>query len=128
MSRGQGELNAMTTPQFVEWLDRKMAPYDNGKVIPPRQVLQETLNQKLKESLTDRAVEEWLRTVGERQVEQEFESLRAAVSVVAADLDTAVEQDLEDDPTSLWSQSVENLVLRILEQATTTATDEGKAA
>ena len=29
------ELNAMTTPQLIEWLDEKMAEHGDGKLIPP---------------------------------------------------------------------------------------------
>lgn len=29
------ELNAMTTPQFIQWLNLKMEQYGNGKIIPP---------------------------------------------------------------------------------------------
>ena len=29
------ELNAMTTPQFIAWLDRKMAEHGDGKLVPP---------------------------------------------------------------------------------------------
>ena len=29
------ELNAMTTPQFIAWLDDKMAAFGNGKLVPP---------------------------------------------------------------------------------------------
>ena len=29
------ELNAMTTPQLIEWLDRKMETFGAGKLIPP---------------------------------------------------------------------------------------------
>ena len=29
------ELNAMTTPQFIAWLDAKMAAFGNGKLVPP---------------------------------------------------------------------------------------------
>ena len=36
------ELNAMTTPQFIEWLDRKFEPHI-GKVVPPQPVLAERL-------------------------------------------------------------------------------------
>lgn len=38
------ELNAMSTPQFLEWLDKKMASYGNGKLIPPEQVLTDELH------------------------------------------------------------------------------------
>ena len=33
------ELNAMTTPQFLAWLDGKMAEHGGGKVIPPASVI-----------------------------------------------------------------------------------------
>ena len=33
------ELNAMTTPQLIEWLDEKMETYGDGKLIPPQDVL-----------------------------------------------------------------------------------------
>ena len=29
------ELNAMTTPQLIAWLDQKMAEFGDGKLIPP---------------------------------------------------------------------------------------------
>ena len=29
------ELNAMTTPELIEWLDDKMAEHGDGKLIPP---------------------------------------------------------------------------------------------
>jgi hypothetical protein len=35
------ELNAMTTPEFIFWLDGKMAQYA-GKIIPPKSVLSQT--------------------------------------------------------------------------------------
>jgi hypothetical protein len=37
------ELNAMTSPQFIRWLDAKMKPYTTGKVLPPAKVLTEAL-------------------------------------------------------------------------------------
>jgi hypothetical protein len=35
------ELNAMTTPDFLEWLDGKVAPFHKGKLVPPDSVLEE---------------------------------------------------------------------------------------
>ena len=37
------ELNAMTTPQLIEWLDQKMETFGAGKLIPPAEVLEEEL-------------------------------------------------------------------------------------
>jgi hypothetical protein len=41
------ELNAMTTPQFIEWLDVKMAKHGVGKLIPPADVLEDELAMRL---------------------------------------------------------------------------------
>lgn len=49
------ELNAMTTPQLIDWLDRKMAEFGSGKLIPPRQVLEQDLADRI-ESKVRRAI------------------------------------------------------------------------
>jgi hypothetical protein len=55
------ELNAMTTPQFIEWLDGKMAGYD-GKLIPPTDVLEaelaERIDTKVRTAVTARILRE----------------------------------------------------------------------
>ena len=52
------ELNAMTTPQFIEWLDEKMADHGDGKLIPPDHVLEQELadriESKVRAAITER--------------------------------------------------------------------------
>jgi hypothetical protein len=43
------ELNAMTTPQFIEWLDGKLAAYD--KLIPPPDVLTAELDKHIEDKV-----------------------------------------------------------------------------
>src|SRR5262245_54820539 len=43
------EVNAMTTPQFIEWLDDKMADYD--KLVPPVDVIENELEEGLEASV-----------------------------------------------------------------------------
>jgi hypothetical protein len=54
------ELNAMSTPQFIGWLDEKMADYD--KLVPPSEVigkaLDERIEAKIREMITDRILRE----------------------------------------------------------------------
>jgi hypothetical protein len=56
------ELNAMTTPQFIEWLDAKMAEHGDGKLIPPPEVLttalEDGLEAKIRADLTKRILRE----------------------------------------------------------------------
>jgi hypothetical protein len=42
------ELNAMTTPIFLAWLDAKMAKYGNGRLVPPSEVMAERLTTDTK--------------------------------------------------------------------------------
>ena len=54
------ELNAMTTPQLIAWLDEKMA--DQRKLIPPTDVLEQELDdlieRKVRAALTERVLRE----------------------------------------------------------------------
>jgi hypothetical protein len=61
------ELNAMTTPQFIEWLDGKMAEHVRktklpDKLIPPGEVLETELatriEQKTRAAITERILRE----------------------------------------------------------------------
>ena len=56
------ELNAMTTPQLIEWLDAKMAEHGDGKLIPPGEVLEQELadqiERKVRADITERVLRE----------------------------------------------------------------------
>jgi hypothetical protein len=56
------ELNAMTTPQLIEWLDEKMAEFGSGKLIPPTPVLEQELadriESKVRAAITERILRE----------------------------------------------------------------------
>lgn len=55
------ELNAMDTPTFLNWLDMKLQPHHNGKIVPPvdildlrlRNTIQKILNEKIKVKLLE---------------------------------------------------------------------------
>ena len=46
------ELNAMTTPQFIEWLDAKMAEHGDGKLIPPSAVIAQEFETRLEANIS----------------------------------------------------------------------------
>jgi hypothetical protein len=58
------ELNAMTTPQLIEWLDRKMAEFGSGKLIPPAHVLEQELADQIERKVRDETTERILREAG----------------------------------------------------------------
>ena len=55
------ELNAMTTPEFIAWLDRKMAEHGDGKLIPRRRCsagLEAKLEASVRDAITERILRE----------------------------------------------------------------------
>ena len=58
----------MTTPQFIAWLDRKMAEHGDGKLIPPEEVVEAELEERV-EAKCARAITE--RILREADVERE---------------------------------------------------------
>ena len=72
------ELNAMSTPVFLDWLDKKMAPYA-GKVVPPEPVLTARFEQDTREELRQRLIAQAVRNLGiDQQVEQTLARARSA--------------------------------------------------
>jgi hypothetical protein len=61
------ELNAMTTPQFIEWLANKMAEHKDDKLIPPPKVLTAELDEKLEAKVRAIHTERILREAGHRR-------------------------------------------------------------
>lgn len=47
------ELNAMTTPQLLAWLDRKMEEHGQGRLVPPAEVLAEHLEQQARAQVAE---------------------------------------------------------------------------
>lgn len=64
LQTGRVELSAMTTPQFIEWLDQKMAKHGSGKLIPPPDVLTEELAESIDRKVRTAIAERILREAG----------------------------------------------------------------
>ena len=72
----RSELNAMTTPQFIEWLDGKMADYV-GKLIPPEQVIKGELEARLEAAVRAKITERILREAKlDRQVKDAMKGIK----------------------------------------------------
>jgi hypothetical protein len=101
------ELNAMATPEFVAWLDRKLADYDQGKVVPPPEVLAEKLEEGLRARLRERITRAVLhRARIEERAERAFrgreEGLRASLEGIGG----RVAAELRQRPKDHWSAAV----------------------
>jgi hypothetical protein len=58
------ELNAMTTPQLIAWLDAKMAKHGVGKLVPPDEVLVKELKVRIEKKVRANLTERILREAG----------------------------------------------------------------
>ncbi len=94
------ELNAMTTPQLIDWLDEKMEAHGDGKLVPPDHVLVSELMAETEKRLTRQITERILREAGlDRQV---AEAMAALDLPDGDDLRDGVEEMFEADPEADW--------------------------
>jgi hypothetical protein len=107
------ELNAMTTPQFLDWLDRKFAPYA-GKVIPPSQVLGHQLNQgvriKAARNVQNVILEE---NHYDDRVKEEMARLKPYIDAAMPTLTNDVREALTTHDAALWTAPVDDIAREI---------------
>ena len=110
------ELDAMTSPEFLEWLDRKMDAHDRGKVVPPREVLRERLDRDVREQLESDIKAEILRKARiESRVDEAFRKLEPSLRIPYRGIESRVQSALDDFPESRWSDVVKGLAAAVVE-------------
>jgi hypothetical protein len=107
------ELNAMTTPQFLSWLDGKFAD-QVGKVVPPAEVLIDRLEKETEAESRRQITAEVLREARiDERVARELERHRPAIEDRSRTIRLDVAQELEDDPSQPWENPVEQMAHEI---------------
>lgn len=108
---GRVELNAMT-PQFIEWLDRKMAEHGEGKLIPPTDVILQEFDKQLETEMRKAVTERILREAGLE------ERLAAALEAVkrpkGRDLLAGIKAMFAETPEHEWRDHIKSLVTMLL--------------
>jgi hypothetical protein len=105
------ELNAMTTPQFIEWLDGKMEAY--GKLIPPPDVLELELDARIEAKVRVATTERILRDAGFE--DQVAAAIAAIKKPSAAALAKGIKRLFKSEPDREWRDHIEaeaNLKIR----------------
>jgi hypothetical protein len=106
------ELNAMTTPQFIAWLDGKMAAFGNGKLLPPERVLTHDLSKTLEYRLHQDITEQILR---EARIEQRVAAALGEIGLpLPEDLREVVEHSLAVEPAASWRAAVAEVADQLL--------------
>lgn len=92
------ELNAMTSEEFITWLDEKFEPYA-GKIIPPKKVMADTYlvqaGDAIAKVLTDKILKEG-------KFDTRMSLLYNRVEPTEMDLESIVQADLDTTPEHRW--------------------------
>ncbi len=107
------ELNAMDTPTFIEWLDRKVGAYSIGKVVPPETYLQNEAEENaralfeasLREEIMSRLD---LESLVREEMAKKFPELRDKIN--QKEFAPLVKKALEDMPVQSWSDSFKKIL------------------
>lgn len=92
------EVNAMTTPQFLAWLDRKFAD-QGGKLVPPAEVVADRFGRDVRERVRTNTIDRELREAEvDRRVEDAVHTLLPSIQERASVLRNDVARDLEAAP------------------------------
>jgi hypothetical protein len=99
------ELNAMTTPRFIEWLDRKMTEHADGKLVPPPDILEAELNGRIEQKIHDAVVARILREADvDARVAAALAEIEPPDSTALAE---GIEQLFEERPDAEWRDHIE---------------------
>jgi hypothetical protein len=116
LQRNRIELNAMTTPQFLAWLDAKMAAHGGGKVVPPAEVVRDRLAAEAEAELTRRITEDAVRAANvPDRVRAALAGREAELGTAAAALVASLPADLDARRDRHWSAVVRAAAVGVID-------------
>lgn len=105
------ELNAMTTPQLIEWLNKKITTFGSGKLIPPSDVLEQDLADRIEEKVRDAVTENILR---EARVDDRIAAAIAAITTPdGAKLTRDIKRLFKQQSDREWRDAIEAVASRV---------------
>jgi hypothetical protein len=99
------ELNAMTSPQFIGFLERKLRRHGIRKILPEKDDLQDAFRLFARSNAI------------EKVVERKLEDFEADETEVPVDLEERVRKYLEKHPSVRWDAALAEIVKDILDGA-----------
>lgn len=116
LQRNRIELNAVTTPQFVAWLDEKMEAHAGTKVIPPPNVVRDRIAKEAEKELTRRVTEEIVRDADVAgRVKAMLAEKKAALKEASATAIAGLRTILGDQPERHWSDVAKEMGIGVLD-------------
>ncbi len=111
LQKNRVELNAMSTPVFIDWLDAKFEQYAPGKVIPPTPIMGQYLDEHVREAVQAAETERILEEAGlDDAVEETMEALEPQLSIERGKLNSTVQDGLKQTPVENWKDPIKRLV------------------
>lgn len=109
------ELNSMSSPAFLKWLDGKMGEYDSlGKVVPPATTLSEKFEEDARKMVRDKITE---RLLAEAGIDNLVDKACLELKVPAGKkLFTDVRKGLEEEPEKPWEAPFGEIVKDAVEK------------
>ena len=105
----------MTTPEFIAWLDAKMAEHGGAKLIPPDDVIAKELEDRLEEKVRDIVMERILQEAGYE--DQVAEALAEIERPDAAALKAGIEESFVANQENEWRKHIETTATDLTEVA-----------
>jgi hypothetical protein len=99
------ELNAMTTPEFIAWLDARMAEHGSGKLIPPDDVIADELKKSLETKIRNAVTERILLEAGyENQVAKALAAIERPTTIA---LIAGIKESFTDNLENQWRKHID---------------------
>ncbi|MET1174405.1 ATP-binding protein [Paenibacillus amylolyticus] len=109
------ELNAMTTPEFIQWLEDKMEDHGVGKVIPGVTILSNEMESNAEDLVREQVAKKILQqNLYEEQVSLELDRIKGDLELAKLHVRDTVKEKLDNNPHSLWSLPVREIVQDII--------------
>jgi hypothetical protein len=112
------ELNAMTSPQFIVWLDTKMAQHDGAKLVPPCQIMEQQLTATTRQKVTANITTRILAAAKmESQVDNALELLNDDFNFAKRQIESFTRAQLQRNAAQWWTAPVEVLAEELAKKA-----------
>jgi hypothetical protein len=110
------ELNKMTTPEFLDWLDRKFAD-QVGKLVPPAAVLADRLENEVRQNLREGITERLLAEAGiDNLIDQAMAERAEQIKIANATIVEDVTEALEESPQEPWTSPIKEIAAEIADR------------
>ncbi len=110
------ELNSMTTPQFIQWMEDKMEEHGVGKVVPSQIVLEIELEKNAQEIIRQNLIQKLLDENNfNNRLQEEISGAKTKIDVAKNQLRSQVTERLYNSPEFRWDQPIQEIARKVVQ-------------